>query len=99
ENSLHPQILRLFPRMLAHLARRSGRQVILATHSLDLLCGEGVSTGEVLLFNPVEESTEVRRALDLKEAADLLDEGALAATPSEEAPDRQMGLFGEAPAD
>ncbi len=98
ENSLHPQIVRLFPRMLAHLARRSGRQVILATHSLDLLCGEGVSTAEVLLFNPLEEGTLVRRALDLKEAADLLDEGALAAEPpSPEAPDRQMGLFGEPP--
>jgi predicted ATPase len=96
ETSLHPQVIRLVPRMLTHLARRSGRQVILTTHSLDLLCGEGVSTGEVLLFNPAEEGTAVRRAFDLKEAADLLDEGALAAeAASEEAPDRQMGLFGE----
>ncbi len=96
EASLHPQVVRLVPRMLAQAARRTGRQVILATHSLDLLCGEGVDTGEMLLFNPAEEGTAVRTAFDLKEAADLLDQGALAAEPPPvETPDTQMGLFAE----
>ncbi len=102
EISLHPEIIRLVPAMLAHLARRSGRQLLLTTHSLDLLCGEGVSNGEILIFSPAEEGTAVRPAFELKEAADLLDRGVLAAelAPGEDeagARGRQMGLFGEAP--
>ena len=39
----------------------------------------------------------MRPAFDLKEAADLLDQGALAAEPQPvETPDTQMGLFAEA---
>jgi predicted ATPase len=103
EVSLHSEIVRLMPQMLARLARRTGRQLILTTHSLDLLCGEGVETGEILILNPREEGTSVRAALDLKEAADLLDRGALAsesAAPVEDADaGRQMALFGEQPAE
>ncbi len=99
EISLHPRIVRLIPPMLARLSRRSRRQMILTTHSLDLLRGEGVSTGEILLLNPLEEGTVVRSALDLKEAAELLDCGVLSAEPAAtgpaSAPDRQLGLFGE----
>jgi len=90
EISLHPEIVRLIPRMLARLARRTGRQLILSTHSLDLLCGEGVGTDEILLLNPGGESTSVRAALDLKQAADLLDRGV-----ADTAADSQMALFGE----
>jgi predicted ATPase len=90
ENSLHPEIVRLIPRMLARLARRTGRQLILSTHSLDLLCGQGVGTEEILLLNPREESTSVRAALDLKQAADLLDRGV-----EDTSADPQMALFGE----
>jgi predicted ATPase len=101
EISLHPEIIRLVPQMLARLARRSGRQLLLTTHSLDLLCGEGVSTHEVLIFSPAEEGTAVRPAFDLKEVADLLDRGALAEPSAAEeeavAERRQMGLFGEPP--
>jgi predicted ATPase len=90
EISLHPEIVRLIPRMLARLARRTGRQLILTTHSLDLLCGEGVGTEEILLLNPREESTSVRAALDLKQTADLLDRGV-----ADTGADPQMALFGE----
>jgi predicted ATPase len=100
EASLHPEIIRLIPQMFARLARRSGRQILLSTHSLDLLCGEGVATPEILIFNPAAEGTTVRPAFDLKEAADLLDRGALDGVGEEiAAQDRQMGLFGEPPRD
>jgi predicted ATPase len=102
EASLHPEIIRLIPQMLTRLARRSGRQLLLSTHSLDLLCGEGVETAEILILNPAEAGTLVRPAFELKEAADLLDRGALATEPAPvgdeaAARDRQMGLFGETP--
>jgi predicted ATPase len=101
EISLHPEIVRLIPQMLARLARRSGRQTILTTHSLDLLCGEGVGTEEILILNPREEGTSIRPAFELREAADLLDRGALPveapASGEEAGADRQMALFGEQP--
>jgi predicted ATPase len=101
EISLHPQIVRMVPAMLARLRPRTGRQMILTTHSLDLLRGEGVCSGEILLLNPLEEGSVVRAALDLKEAAELLDSGALAAEPAaterNSPPDLQLGLFGEPP--
>ncbi len=100
EASLHPEAIRLVPPLLARLARRTGRQLLLTTHSLDLLCGEGVATAEILIFNPAEEGTTVRAAFDLKEAADLLDRGALMTEPGSGedeagAQERQMGLFSE----
>ncbi len=98
ETSLHPQAIRLVPRMLAGIVRKSGRQLILTTRSLDLLCGEGVETGEIRLLNPVEGQTVVRPALDLAEAAELLDRGTLhtesdAAALEAAARERQLGLF------
>jgi predicted ATPase len=101
EISLHPEIVRLIPQMLARLARRSGRQTILTTHSLDLLCGEGVGSEEILILNPREEGTSIRPAFELGEAADLLDRGALPAeapaSGEEAGAGRQMALFGEQP--
>ena len=61
EISLHAEVVRLVPRMLARLARRTGRQTMLTTHSLDLLCGEGVGPGEILLLNPREEGVACGR--------------------------------------
>ena len=100
EISLHPEVVRAIPTMLARLTARAGRQVILTTHSLDLLCGEGVATREIALLSPAEEGSALRQAYDLKEAADLLDRGALAVEPAAAvdqtaAPDVQLGLFGE----
>jgi len=91
ETSLHPQIVRLLPKMLS---RRSARQTFLTTHSPDLLCGEDVETAEILILNPHEEGTTIRPAFDLQEAADLLDRGILAIDAREPADDRQMNLFG-----
>ncbi len=93
EISLHPQAARLVPRMIERLARRNGCQTILTTHSLDVLCGQGVDTAEVALLNPGDDGTALRAAFDLKEAADLLDTGVLAVHQETEVPERQLGLF------
>ncbi|MCC7175671.1 MAG: AAA family ATPase [Bryobacterales bacterium] len=98
ELSVHPHAARMVPRMLARLGQRCSRQVIFTTHSPDVLCGEEVSTSEIALLCPSEEGTLVRAALDLKEAVDLLDSGALTAESGAAgeapAPERQLGLFG-----
>jgi superfamily II DNA or RNA helicase len=37
ELSLHPEVVRLIPQMFARMQRRSGQQVVVSTHSTDLL--------------------------------------------------------------
>jgi predicted ATPase len=93
EVSLHPQAVRLVPRMLSRLARQSGCQLILTTHSLDLLCGEGVETGEIVLVSPGGEGSALCPALGLEAAAALLDRGEPAAHEEVSPPERQLGLF------
>jgi predicted ATPase len=42
ELSLHPDVVRYIPQMLARVQRRSGRQILISTHSTDLLQDEGI---------------------------------------------------------
>lgn len=75
ELSLHPEIVRFLPQMFARVQRRTGRQIVLSTHSPDLLRDEGVGLDEVLLLRPSSEGTEVRPASAFKEIKDLLNGG------------------------
>ncbi len=59
ELSLHPAVIRHIPAMLARIGRRTGRQVLLSTHSVDLLSDEGISAGEVILLEPTQDDTRV----------------------------------------
>jgi predicted ATPase len=75
EQSLHPEVVRYVPQMFARIQRRSGRQVLLSTHSTDLLRDDGIGLDEVLLLLPDAEGTRVRAAGDLKEIPALLEGG------------------------
>jgi len=75
ELSLHPEIVRVLPQMLARVQRRTGRQIFLSTHSPDLLRDEGIGLDEVLLLVPGSEGTEVTTAGSHSEIRDLLDGG------------------------
>lgn len=99
ELSLHPEIVRHLPQMLARVQRRTGRQIFLSTHSPDLLRDEGIGLDEVLLLEPTAEGTEVRSAGSQKEIRDLLEGGLTLADvviprtkPRQAA---QLALFGE----
>ncbi|HQI25200.1 MAG TPA: ATP-binding protein, partial [Smithella sp.] len=50
ELSLHPEIIRLLPQMFARIQRRTARQILISTHSPDLLRDDGIGLDEVLLF-------------------------------------------------
>ncbi len=80
ELSLHPEIVRFLPQMFARTQRRTGRQIVLSTHSTDLLHDEGIGLDEVLLLQPSPEGTTVRRADEFDDVRRLL-EGGL--TPAE----------------
>jgi len=75
ELSLHPEIVRYLPQMFARFQRRTGRQIILSTHSPDLLRDEGIGLDEVLLLRPGSEGTEVAPAGAFQEIRDLLQGG------------------------
>lgn len=72
ELSLHPEVVRHIPQLLARVQRRSGRQVVISTHSSDLLVDEGIGLDEVLLLLPEKEGTSVRLATSLDDAHELL---------------------------
>jgi hypothetical protein len=75
ELSLHPEIVRYLPQMFARVQRRTGRQIILSTHSFDLLRDDGIGLDEVLLLRPRAEGTEVRPASAFSEISKLLQGG------------------------
>lgn len=75
ELSLHPEVVRFLPQMFARIQRRTGRQVMISTHSPDLLRDEGIGLDEVLLLIPGSEGTAIEPASDLSEASSLLSGG------------------------
>jgi predicted ATPase len=99
ELSLHPEIVRVLPQMLARVQRRTGRQIFLSTHSPDLLRDDGIGLDEVLLLVPGTEGTEVNTAASQQDIRALLDGGlslADAVIPKTR-PERvaQLALFGD----
>ena len=75
ELSLHPEIVRVLPQMLARLQRRTGRQIFVSTHSSDLLRDEGIGLDEAMLLVPGAEGTEVVPAGSNLEVCNLLEGG------------------------
>jgi len=72
ELSLHPEVVRYLPQMFARAQRRSGRQIILSTHSPELLRDDGIGLDEVLLLIPGDKGTKVKPASDIANAPQLL---------------------------
>jgi predicted ATPase len=75
ELSLHPAVVRYVPQMLARMQSRAGRQVLVSTHSPELLQDEGIGLHEVLLLLPEDEGTTVTLASTISEISSLLDGG------------------------
>ena len=78
ELSLHSEVVRFIPQMFARVQRRYGRQILLSTHSSDLLCDEGIGLDEVFLLQP-GEGTSVTPASSFEEIKSLLEGGSLLA--------------------
>ncbi len=98
ELSLHTDVVRCLPQMFARMQRRTGRQVLVSSHSADLLRDEGIGLDEVLLLKPHAEGTHVQTANDLAQAKALVEGGVPLpdALMPETRPPRaeQLALFG-----
>jgi predicted ATPase len=73
ELSLHASVVRQIPRMISRLGGRTGRQVLLSTHSADMLSDEGIAPEEVLMFQPMHEGTVVKVASEDDQVRALLE--------------------------
>lgn len=100
ELSLHPEIVRGLPQMLARGQRRTGRQIFVSTHSPDLLRDAGIGLDEAMLLVPDAEGTNVVPVESNQEVRKLLEGGlslaeiAIPRTRPENA--AQLALFGDA---
>jgi predicted ATPase len=98
ELSLHPAVVQHVPSMFARVGRTSGRQVLVSTHSADLLRDEGIGLDEVLLLSPDQEGTVVRLANSFDDIRHLVEGGLSLADAiihrTHPAQADQLGLFG-----
>lgn len=75
ELSLHPSLVRILPLVLGKVAAGKDRQIVVSTHSTDLLSDPGIAARDVLLLEPSKEGTEVRSAARKKEIVALVEAG------------------------
>jgi predicted ATPase len=62
ELSLHREVVRQLPRVLARAGLHSGRQVIVSTHSEEMLNDTGIDPKDVIVLTPTAEETQVATA-------------------------------------
>lgn len=74
---LHVAIVKLIPEMVASLQQKKNRtrQVILTTHSVDLLANEGIGLDEVIVLETTNEGTNAFPATDRQEIRDKMESG------------------------
>jgi predicted ATPase len=72
ELSLHPSIIRTLPHIFISARNKMQRQILMSSHSNDLLRDEGIAFDEVLVFRPTSEGTEIQLAKDIPEITRLV---------------------------
>lgn len=75
ELSLNAGIVQRLPALIHRLQRQRKRQVIITTHSADLLSDPGIGGEEVLLLEPSPDGTRALPASSVKEIKTLLEAG------------------------
>ncbi|HEU0301900.1 MAG TPA: AAA family ATPase [Longimicrobium sp.] len=75
ELSLHAAVVRFIPSMMNRAGRKSSRQVLISTHSADLLSDEGIAPEEVVLLEPSSDGTRAVMAVQNQQIRALLEGG------------------------
>ena len=76
ELSLHPDVVRYIPQMLARIQGRTNRQILVSSHSPDMLRDDGIGLDEVLILQPGSEGTSVQPVSQFADVVHLLEGGA-----------------------
>ena len=82
ELSLHSGVIRRLPSLIYRIQRarnRPVRQVLISTHSVDLLTDQGIGGEEILMLVPSPEGTQVKVAATVPEIVELMQAGMTAA--------------------
>jgi predicted ATPase len=97
ELSLHTGVVRRLPSLIYRLQRARKRQVLISTHSADMLSDHGIDGREILLLTPSVEGTHVKVAASVPEIRALMEAGMSAAEATiphtEPAKIEQLELF------
>jgi len=75
ELSLNGAIVSKLPPLIYKFQKNRKRQVLLSTHSSDLLNDKGISLNEIVVLEPSSEGTKASIAATIKEIKDMLDVG------------------------
>jgi predicted ATPase len=77
EISLHSSIVEKLPNLIFNLTKhqKRRRQVILSTHSADMLSDRSIDGGQVILLTPQSEGTEAQVAGKIEEIRNYLESG------------------------
>jgi predicted ATPase len=102
ELSLHAEVASHIPEMMASIQKsqkKQARQILVSTHSGDLLRDPGIAPDEVLLLRPTSSGTKVEVSNDIAEIKLLLETGlplSEAVLPHTRPPEaEQLAFFGE----
>lgn len=79
ELSLHSGVVRRLPSLIYRLQRSRKRQVLISTHSAEMLSDHGIDGREILLLVPSVEGTHVKVAAGVPEIQALMEAGMSAA--------------------
>lgn len=74
ELSLHDNLVSRLSGIMARMHRKSGRQVLMTTHSAALLGDKAIDLAEVYLLKPGEEGTVIEPASDIAEVRRLVEQ-------------------------
>ncbi len=78
ELSLNSFIIKKIPAIIAQTSKKQKQQLLISTHSPDLLSDPGIGGEEILLFNPEKNGTTITKASDNKDIRALLESGFVA---------------------
>jgi len=75
ELSLNAAIISKLPVVIYKIQKQKRRQVIMTSHSADLLADKGISLHEILILKPDVEGTKINEAADIAEVRAMLEGG------------------------
>ena len=75
ELSLHTSVVRQLPTVFSRTRTGGGPQVVLSTHSNEILSDPGIGVDEAVVLKPGEEGTEAVSVSAIPDVEDLLDAG------------------------
>lgn len=79
ETNLHNAIVSAIPEFIARVQRSKGRQVIVTTHSYEILSNNGIRSEELVILKPSDEGTQAFNANQIDAVRAMMEAGLSAA--------------------